>query len=198
MTDYASQGKTRPYNINDNHSHLSYYTTLSRSATAAGTLITQTFHPQKIKGGASGALRQEFRELELLDEITDLRYNGKLHRSVVGEQLIMAFRQWKRMHHVPSAVQKAIRWNSRDPLLEPEIEDVRWKIVEKQKKHTAAIPAKAKSTSVSTMSLKRKISVITDNCTAENINKKIKTSHNTADTASSDATFQISPPTGLI
>ncbi|KAF8220757.1 hypothetical protein L208DRAFT_1019821, partial [Tricholoma matsutake] len=76
-------------------------------------------------------LRQEFRELELLDEITDLRYNGKLHRSVVGEQrnmLIMAFSQWKGMHHVPSAVHKAIRWNSRDPLLEPEIEDGRWKM----------------------------------------------------------------------
>ncbi|KAF8231362.1 hypothetical protein L208DRAFT_1016080, partial [Tricholoma matsutake] len=77
-------------------------------------------------------VRQEFRELELLDEITDLRYNGKLHRSVVGEQrnmLIMAFRQWKGMHYVPSAVHKSNRWNSRDPLLEPEIQDVRWKIV---------------------------------------------------------------------
>ncbi|KAF8223263.1 hypothetical protein L208DRAFT_1020364, partial [Tricholoma matsutake] len=61
MTDYASQGKTRPYNVvnlNDNCSHQSYYTALSCSATAAGTLITQSFHPQKITGGASGALRQ--------------------------------------------------------------------------------------------------------------------------------------------
>ncbi|KAF8220083.1 hypothetical protein L208DRAFT_1335796 [Tricholoma matsutake] len=149
MTDYASQGKTRPYNVvnlNDNRSHQSYYTALSRSATAAGTLITQSFHPQKITGGASGALRQEFRELELLDEITDLRYNGKLHKGVVGDQrnmLIMAFRQWKGMHHIPSAVHKAIRWNSRDPLLEPEIEDIRWKIVQKQKTHAAAALAKA-------------------------------------------------------
>jgi hypothetical protein len=88
MTDYASQGKTRPYNVvnlNDNCSHQSYSAALSHSATAAGTLITQIFHPQKITGGASGALRQEFRELELLDEITDLRYNGKFHRSVIGE-----------------------------------------------------------------------------------------------------------------
>jgi hypothetical protein len=149
---------------------------LSRSATAAGTLITQSFHPQKITGGASGALRQEFRELELLDEITDLR-------SVVGEQrnmLIMAFRQWKGMHYVPSAVHKSIRWNSRDPLLEPEIEDVRWKIVEKQKKHAAAAPAKANPTSASIKSSKRKISMITDDSTTEHIKKKAKTSHNTA------------------
>jgi len=204
MTDYASQGKTRPYNVvnlNDNHSHQSYYTALSHSATAAGTLITQSFHPQKITGGASGALRQEFRELELLDEITDLRYNGKLHKSVVGEQrnmLIMAFIQWKGMHHVPSTIHKAIRWNSRDPLLEPEIEDVRWKIVEKQKKHAAATPAKANPTSASSKSLKRKISMITDNSTTENLKKKAKTSHNTPHMASGSTTFHISPPSGLI
>jgi hypothetical protein len=89
MTDYSSQGKTRPYNVvnlNDNCSHQSYYTVLSRSATAAGTLITQSFYTEKITGGVSGALRQEFRELELLDEITGLRYKGKLSASVVGEQ----------------------------------------------------------------------------------------------------------------
>ncbi|KAF8240316.1 hypothetical protein L208DRAFT_1233547 [Tricholoma matsutake] len=62
MTDYASQGKTRPYNVvnlNDNHSHQSYHTALSHSATAAGALITQSFHPQKITGGASGALQPQ-------------------------------------------------------------------------------------------------------------------------------------------
>ncbi|KAF8229990.1 hypothetical protein L208DRAFT_1283897 [Tricholoma matsutake] len=78
--------------------HQSYYTALSRGTSAAGTLITQPFHPQKITGGASGALRQEFRELELLDEITDLLYNSRLHRSVIGEQrniLIASFRLWK-------------------------------------------------------------------------------------------------------
>ncbi|KAF8811286.1 hypothetical protein BYT27DRAFT_7090077, partial [Phlegmacium glaucopus] len=61
MTDYASQGKTRPYNVVDlsqAHSHQSYYTALSRSATAAGTLILNSIHPSKITGGASGALRQ--------------------------------------------------------------------------------------------------------------------------------------------
>ncbi|KAF8225637.1 hypothetical protein L208DRAFT_1150829, partial [Tricholoma matsutake] len=71
---------SRPYNVvilNENHFHQSYYTALSRGATADGTLITQSFHPQKITGGASGALRQEFIELEL-NEITDLLYSGKV------------------------------------------------------------------------------------------------------------------------
>ena len=77
MTDFASQGKTRPDNpsdLNNLRSHQLYYTALSRSATAEGTLILQGFDPKQITGGCSGALRQEFRELELLDEITRLQY----------------------------------------------------------------------------------------------------------------------------
>jgi hypothetical protein len=67
MTDFGSQGKTRPYNVVDLNNlltHQSYYTALSRSATAQGTVILQGFDPHKITGYASGALRQEFRELE--------------------------------------------------------------------------------------------------------------------------------------
>jgi hypothetical protein len=37
-----------------------------------------------ITGGCSGALRQEFRELELLDEITRLHYIHKLPENVAG------------------------------------------------------------------------------------------------------------------
>ena len=73
MTDYGSQGKTRPYNVtelNNCCTHQSYYTVLSRSASASGTIILQGFNAKKIMGGASGALCQEFRELELLDEIS--------------------------------------------------------------------------------------------------------------------------------
>ncbi|KAF8229082.1 hypothetical protein L208DRAFT_1093744, partial [Tricholoma matsutake] len=63
MTDYASHGKMRPENVVDlsySRSHQAYYTALSRSATAAGTLILTGFHPHKITDRASGALRQEF------------------------------------------------------------------------------------------------------------------------------------------
>ena len=73
MTVYSSQGKTLPDNVvilNSCHDHLSYYTALSRSSSAEGTIIIQGFNPNKITCGAPGYLRQEFRELELMDEIT--------------------------------------------------------------------------------------------------------------------------------
>ena len=88
MTDFGSQGKTPPNNVVDLNNlltHQSYYTVLSRSATAKGTIILQGFDPHKITGHASGALHQEFCELELLDEITTLNYNRKLHTTIVGE-----------------------------------------------------------------------------------------------------------------
>lgn len=59
MTDYTSQGKTREFNVVDLsncRSHQAYYTALSRSASAQGTLILQDFDEWKIKGKASGAL----------------------------------------------------------------------------------------------------------------------------------------------
>ena len=66
MTVYLSQGKTLPDNVvilNSCHDHLSYYTALSRSSTAKGTIIVQGFNPNKITCGAPGYLRQEFQEL---------------------------------------------------------------------------------------------------------------------------------------
>ena len=78
MTDFGSQGKTHPNNVVDLNNLLiyqSYYTALSRSATAQSTVILQGFDLHKITGYASGALCQEFHELELLDEITALNYN---------------------------------------------------------------------------------------------------------------------------
>ena len=77
MTECTSQGKTRIKNVvdlNNMRSHQGFYTALSRGTSADGTLILQGFDSLKITGGASGALRQEFRELELLDEITSLIY----------------------------------------------------------------------------------------------------------------------------
>ncbi|TFK53369.1 hypothetical protein OE88DRAFT_1625780 [Heliocybe sulcata] len=63
MTDYASQGRTRPNNVIDLQNcstHQSFYTCVSRSASTEGTIILQGFDPKKIMGGASGYLRQEF------------------------------------------------------------------------------------------------------------------------------------------
>jgi hypothetical protein len=87
MTDYASQGKTREYNIVDlgySRDHKSYYTALSRSSSAAGTALIQQFAEHKITGGISGWLRQEFRELNVLDEATRLRYESRLPENIFG------------------------------------------------------------------------------------------------------------------
>jgi hypothetical protein len=79
-------------------------------------------------GGASGALRPELRELELLDEITKLHYLGKLHKSVSGctrNHLIKSFREWKGHQYVPQSIHKSLRWTKQDPLNEGEIEEVK-------------------------------------------------------------------------
>ena len=85
MTDYVSQGKTHPNNIVDLTnctSHQSYYTALSGSATAEGTVIDQNFLPRPITSRASSWLRQEFCELELLDNITTLAYRSILPKEI--------------------------------------------------------------------------------------------------------------------
>ena len=130
MTDFASQGKSRLQNLahlNHLSNHQAYYTALSRSATASGTLILQGFDARMITGGCSGALRQEFRELELLDEITLCRYMGKLQDTVYGptrNALIAAFRKCRGTQYVPSQVHCAIRWSKRDPLIESDVYDL--------------------------------------------------------------------------
>ncbi|EDQ98165.1 uncharacterized protein LACBIDRAFT_309582 [Laccaria bicolor S238N-H82] len=122
MTDYASQGKTHPFNVVDLNSccnHLSYYTALSRSATCEGTVIVQGFDPSKITCGASGYLRQEFRELELLDDITNLRYNGQLPESINGQlrnSVLCQYQQLKGKGYCPQHVMGPIRWSEIYPM----------------------------------------------------------------------------------
>jgi hypothetical protein len=140
MTDYSSQGKTCPYNpvdLNNCQSHQSYYTALSRSALAAGTCIVQSFDSRMITGGASGALRQEFRELEMLDDIGRLRYESQLDGTIVSDhrcELIQKFRKWKGDKYVPTEVHKAIRWGKFDPFQDLPDDNLIWHIVEKHEK----------------------------------------------------------------
>ena len=135
MTDFASQGKTRPFNpvdLNNCRSHQAFYTALSRSASAAGTIILQGFDSKKITGKASGALRQEFRDLELLDEITKLRHLNKLQTVMVGESrndLIQSYRAYKGMSYVPENVHESIKWSDSDPMLDPIMDAIGWKVV---------------------------------------------------------------------
>ena len=154
MTDYAAQGKTRPYNIvhlNSCRSHMSYYTALSRSASAAGTIIVQGFDPSKITRGCSGYLRQEFREHEILDDITKLRYEGKLPSHVQGllrNNLIRSYQKWKGTDYVPELVDEQLKWSANDPMnLLPIVTDSPWELTAKDNRSTK-VSAKVPNTFV--------------------------------------------------
>ncbi len=129
MTDYSSQGKTRPFNpvdLNNCRSHQSYYTALSRTATTEGTLILPSLQgpknspvdASKIQGGCSGYLRQEFRELETLDDITAQVYDGSIPVTVQGDTrytLIESFREHMGPWYVPARMDKALMWSEVEP-----------------------------------------------------------------------------------
>ncbi|KAI9069010.1 hypothetical protein FKP32DRAFT_1560551 [Trametes sanguinea] len=141
MTDFGSQGRTRPHNVCDLQncqSHQSIYTCLSRGSTLDGTIIVQPSDASKLTGGITGSLRQEFRELELLDEITKLRYLGKMSSKVTGithSELVHSYRKWKGEKHIPKTMHKALVWNSSNPFpIEDPQEEIPWQIVERPKK----------------------------------------------------------------
>lgn len=112
MTDYSAQGRTRPSNVVDLSgcpTHHSYYTALSRSASAHGTILLYPVDPTKITGEISGWLRQEFRELELLDDITTMCYNGSLPMFINShrrEMLLKQFLQLKGSLYIPLNIHK--------------------------------------------------------------------------------------------
>ena len=98
MTDYASQGRTRPYNVVDpRHCRTtqSLYTCLSRGSSLSGLLLLNRLSVKKLKGGLNGHLRDELNELEILADITEMKYEGRLHEDVQGmsrRQLLRSFR----------------------------------------------------------------------------------------------------------
>ena len=98
----------------------------------------QSFSPCLIICGASGYLRQEFRELELLDEISKLRYEGKFPDCVEGNfrnPLIRSYQQWMDADYVPPLTHPALQWSVTDPLsLLPVVTDAPWQIIDKIKK----------------------------------------------------------------
>ncbi|KAJ3935823.1 MAG: hypothetical protein NXY57DRAFT_887095 [Lentinula lateritia] len=115
MTAHASQGQglnPNAVDLNTLSDHHAMYTALSRSYFAATTIILQGYDSRKITGGASGQLRREYRELEILDEITRLRYEGMLDCTVVGNTrnlLIESFLAWKGKNFVPPLIHSAIK-----------------------------------------------------------------------------------------
>ncbi|KAF8582479.1 hypothetical protein K439DRAFT_1228957, partial [Ramaria rubella] len=68
--------------------------------------------------GTSGWLRQEFRELEILDEITKLRYEKNLPSNITGDRrntIIREYQLWKGTSFVPKHVHAALCWSNDDP-----------------------------------------------------------------------------------
>ena len=88
-------------------------------------------------------MRQEFRELELLDEITKLRYEGELPDHIQGKfrnPLIRAYQKWKGTEYVPPLTHPALKWSVQDPLpLLSVVTDAPWQIIDKKKKQEGEI-----------------------------------------------------------
>ncbi|KAJ7351642.1 hypothetical protein DFH08DRAFT_694662 [Mycena albidolilacea] len=145
MTDYASQGKTREFNVidlNNCKNHFSYYTALSRGSSSDDTLIIQGMDERKITSGIDGHLRQEFRELEMLNEITLLRYHNNLPIDVGGNNrrdILQAFQWGKGGFYEPQGLDTHARWRKGDaPLLPPDGYQGKWTLVgDDTKKRTA-------------------------------------------------------------
>ncbi|EPS92924.1 hypothetical protein FOMPIDRAFT_1137114, partial [Fomitopsis schrenkii] len=87
-------------------------------------------------GGVTGWLRQEFRELELLDEITRLKYEGNRSPKVEGATraaLIHSYRTLKGGKYVPKTIHGALKWSEKDPFeVEDPYKEAEWELV----KHT--------------------------------------------------------------
>ncbi|KAI0788948.1 hypothetical protein BC629DRAFT_1273090, partial [Irpex lacteus] len=83
-------------------------------------------------------LRQEFRELELLDEITELRFNRKLPAGVGGtarNYLISSYRKAKGVLYVPKAMPCSLQWSNDDEyVIEDPFEEAAWEIIDRKKK----------------------------------------------------------------
>ena len=83
-------------------------------------------------------MRQEFHELELLDEISKLIYEGKLPDHIQGNfrnPLIRAYQTWKGTDYVPPLTHPALKWSINDPMpLLPVVTDAPWQIIDKKKK----------------------------------------------------------------
>jgi hypothetical protein len=88
-------------------------------------------------------LRHEFHELELLDEITNLRYEGKLpddHQGKFRNPLIKTYQKWKGTDYVPLLTHPALTWSVKDPMpLLSVVTDAPWQIIDKKKKREVKI-----------------------------------------------------------
>ena len=128
-----------PIDLTNCRSHQSYYTALSHSASAEGTILLPdftdpnltAFDPKEIQGGCSGHLKQEFRELELLDHTTLMLYEATLSMKVHGDHRYDLIER-SHLHYgkvfVPPSVDKSIKWSLIDPMQPTECSTFVWDI----------------------------------------------------------------------
>lgn len=88
-------------------------------------------------GGLSGYLCQEFRELEILDKITKLRFHEKLSDKVVGitrSQQISSYRKHEGEHYVPSTMPSSLQWSIINLYRIEKLQDeYSWEIIQEKK-----------------------------------------------------------------
>ncbi|KAF8582599.1 hypothetical protein K439DRAFT_1246442, partial [Ramaria rubella] len=93
--------------------------------------------------GTSGWLQQEFRELEILDDVMSLHHQGKLNACVEGDRrntVIREYQKWKGTEYVPLTVHCALKWSKNDPLhLLEKSEDEAWTIIDNKLKKASNI-----------------------------------------------------------
>lgn len=72
-------------------------------------------------------MRQEFRELEILDEITKLRFEGKLSSSkvtgITRNELVHDYRKHRGDRYMPCTMHKALHWSREEPFNVENISD---------------------------------------------------------------------------
>ncbi len=112
---------------------------LSRSTSAEGMAILPdytdpklfAFDSKKIQGGCSGHRRQEFRELEMFDHITQLHYEGNIPDMVYGDRqydLIERYQKVSGKGFVPPRVERTLRWSAVDPFQPIECSQFEWDV----------------------------------------------------------------------
>jgi hypothetical protein len=78
----------------------------------------QSLQSSVITGGCLGWLRQEFCDLEILDEITRLAFHSQLVPEIDGHcrnTLIRQFHMWKGLIYVPENLPPTIKWSAQQP-----------------------------------------------------------------------------------
>ncbi|EAU86883.2 hypothetical protein CC1G_10774 [Coprinopsis cinerea okayama7 len=99
----------------------------------SGTAILQGFDTEKITKGINGYLRQEFRELDMLDTITLLRYKKLIPEDAVRplrNPTIRAFQKWASENNIDysSKWHKSLQWRKNEKIIQEPEKDGTWNL----------------------------------------------------------------------